>query len=130
MQEHTPPRSLQRPVPRLTRGVLLRQMSGGAGAALAATALLSIPTMSIAKAAVAAGRGYTMPAKPNVVLVHGAFADASSWSQVIQRLQAAGHPVSAVQLDLASLADDVARTRTVQRRTARPSWWAIPTGER
>ena len=54
-----------------------------------------------------------MPAKPNVVLVHGAFVDASSWSQVIQRLQAAGHPVSAVQLDLASLAGDIATTRAV-----------------
>jgi pimeloyl-ACP methyl ester carboxylesterase len=54
-----------------------------------------------------------MTAKPNVVLVHGAFADASSWSQVIQRLQAAGHPVSAVQLDLASLAGDIAATRAV-----------------
>jgi pimeloyl-ACP methyl ester carboxylesterase len=52
-----------------------------------------------------------MSTKANIVLVHGAFADASSWSQVIQRLQAAGHAVSAVQIDLASLDDDVARTR-------------------
>ena len=104
----TPERSL----PRMTRGALLRRV-GGAGTALAAAALLSTPTMSIAKAATAARRSYTVPAKPHVVLVHGAFADASSWSNVIQRLQAAGHPVSAVQLDLASLADDVARTSTV-----------------
>jgi pimeloyl-ACP methyl ester carboxylesterase len=92
---------------------MLRRVGGGAGTALAVSALLSTPTMSIAKAAMAAGRSRTMPAKPNVVLVHGAFADASSWSQVIQRLQAAGHAVSAVQLDLAALADDIARTRTV-----------------
>jgi pimeloyl-ACP methyl ester carboxylesterase len=54
-----------------------------------------------------------MQAKPNVILVHGAFADGSSWSKVIQRLQAAGHTVTAVQLDLASLADDIAYTRAV-----------------
>jgi len=54
-----------------------------------------------------------MPAKPNVVLVHGAFADGSSWSKVIQLLQATGHPVIAVQLELASLAEDIAVTRTV-----------------
>ena len=54
-----------------------------------------------------------MEAKPNVILVHGAFADGSSWSKVIQRLQAAGHTAIAVQLDLATLADDIAYTRAV-----------------
>jgi pimeloyl-ACP methyl ester carboxylesterase len=54
-----------------------------------------------------------MQAKPNVVLVHGAFADGSSWSKVIQLLQVAGHRVIAVQLELAALADDSATTRTV-----------------
>ena len=54
-----------------------------------------------------------MDAKPAVVLVHGAFADASSWSRVIQLLQAAGHSVVAVQLDLSGLADDIAVTRAV-----------------
>jgi pimeloyl-ACP methyl ester carboxylesterase len=50
---------------------------------------------------------------PNVVLVHGAWADASSWSAVIQRLQGAGYHVTAVQLPLQSLEEDVARTRAV-----------------
>jgi pimeloyl-ACP methyl ester carboxylesterase len=49
----------------------------------------------------------------NVVLVHGAFADASSWSAVISRLQKAGYRVTAVQLALDSLEDDLARTRNV-----------------
>ncbi len=49
----------------------------------------------------------------NVVLVHGAYADGSSWSAVITRLQAAGLTVSAVQNPLSSLADDVAHTRRV-----------------
>jgi pimeloyl-ACP methyl ester carboxylesterase len=54
-----------------------------------------------------------MHTKPSVVLVHGAFADGSSWSRVIQHLQAAGHHAVAVQLPLASLAEDVALTRGV-----------------
>src|SRR5690348_5501032 len=47
----------------------------------------------------------------NVVLVHGAWADGSSWSEVIQRLQAAGLHVTAVQNPLTSLQDSVAATR-------------------
>lgn len=46
----------------------------------------------------------------NVVLVHGAYADGSSWSAVIERLQAAGLTPTAVQNPLSSLADDVAHT--------------------
>jgi pimeloyl-ACP methyl ester carboxylesterase len=49
----------------------------------------------------------------NIVLIHGAWADASSWSGVIRRLQKAGYRVTAVQLGLTSLDDDVARTRGV-----------------
>jgi pimeloyl-ACP methyl ester carboxylesterase len=49
----------------------------------------------------------------NVVLVHGAWADGSSWSEVIPRLQAAGLHVTAVQNPLTSLADSVAATRRV-----------------
>ncbi len=47
----------------------------------------------------------------NVVLVHGAYADGSSWSEVIARLQKAGLHVTSVQNPLTSLADDVAATR-------------------
>ena len=49
----------------------------------------------------------------NVVLVHGAWADGSSWSEVIARLQAAGLHVTAVQNPLTSLADSVAATRRI-----------------
>src|ERR1700729_2853460 len=49
----------------------------------------------------------------NVVLVHGAYADGSSWSEVIERLQGAGLAATAVQNPLTSLADDVAHTRRV-----------------
>src|SRR5262245_54227994 len=47
----------------------------------------------------------------NIVLVHGAFADGSSWSKVITLLQAKGYKVTAVQNPLTSLADDVAATK-------------------
>jgi pimeloyl-ACP methyl ester carboxylesterase len=46
-----------------------------------------------------------------VVLVHGAWADGSSWANVIPILQAAGLKVTAVQNPLTSLADSVAATR-------------------
>ena len=49
----------------------------------------------------------------NVVLVHGAYADGSSWSDVIARLQAVGLNATAVQNPLRSLADDVVRTRRI-----------------
>src|SRR6266513_6048908 len=47
----------------------------------------------------------------NVVIVHGAWADGSSWSKVIPLLQAKGLHVVAVQNSLTSLADDVAATK-------------------
>lgn len=47
----------------------------------------------------------------NVVLVHGAWADGSSWSKIIPLLEAKGLHVVAVQNPLTSLADDVAATR-------------------
>ncbi|MGF6573817.1 pimeloyl-ACP methyl ester carboxylesterase [Paraburkholderia sp. GAS333] len=49
----------------------------------------------------------------NVVLVHGAFADGSSWEKVIPLLEARGLHVVAVQNPLSSLADDVAATKRV-----------------
>jgi pimeloyl-ACP methyl ester carboxylesterase len=47
----------------------------------------------------------------NIVLVHGLWADGSSWSKVIPTLEKAGHKVIAVQLPLHSLADDVATVK-------------------
>jgi pimeloyl-ACP methyl ester carboxylesterase len=54
-----------------------------------------------------------MAARPNIVLVHGAWADGSSWSPVVERLQAAGYQVAAPQFGLGKLADDVDRLRHV-----------------
>jgi pimeloyl-ACP methyl ester carboxylesterase len=48
-----------------------------------------------------------------VVFIHGAWAEGSSWSAVIEQLQAEGYKVTAPQFPLTSLADDVARLRQV-----------------
>jgi len=54
-----------------------------------------------------------MNGRPNIVLAHGAWADGSCWSGVIEQLQADGFEVRAPQFPLTSLADDVARLRQV-----------------
>ena len=51
--------------------------------------------------------------RPNIVFAHGAWADGSCWSGVIERLQADGFQVRAPQFPLTSLADDVGRLRQV-----------------
>lgn len=58
---------------------------------------------------------------PNIVLVHGAWADGSSWSAVIERLQKQGFEVTAPQFALANLSDDVARLRQVLARQDGPT---------
>ena len=55
--------------------------------------------------------GAPAEAPKTVVLVHGAFADGSSWEKIIPLLQAKGVHVIAVQNPLTSLADDVAATK-------------------
>ena len=52
-----------------------------------------------------------MSDKPDVLLVHGAWADGSCWAKVIPMLQARGLNVIAAQIPLTSLEDDVAVTR-------------------
>ncbi|WP_331769224.1 alpha/beta hydrolase (plasmid) [Embleya sp. NBC_00888] len=52
-------------------------------------------------------------AQPTIVLIHGAFADASSWSTVVERLQRRGHRVLAPALPLRGLASDAAYIRSV-----------------
>ena len=62
-----------------------------------------------------------MSKKPNVVLVHGAWADGSSWSAVIEALQANGFTVTAPQFPETSLAADLARLRQVLRHQDGPT---------
>jgi len=77
-------------------------------AVIVAMAGLAIPLSQIASArtaeAAAAGDG----PKPTIVLVHGAWADTSSWDGVIQRLQADGYTVYALPNPLRGLPDDPA----------------------
>ena len=62
-----------------------------------------------------------MTTQPNIVLVHGAWADGSCWSAVVQRLQSQGYHVTAVQLPETSLAADVAKVRHVLSRQGGPT---------
>ena len=72
-----------------------------------------------------------MADQPNIVLVHGAWADGSSWSAAIERLQAASYRVTAPQFPMTKLADDVARLRQVLARQDGPTVVAgIHTGVR
>src|SRR5579864_6706365 len=57
----------------------------------------------------------------NIVLVHGAWADGSCWSAVIERLQADGYHVTAPQFPMTALAADVARLRQVLARQNGPT---------
>src|ERR1700722_12484541 len=78
----------------------------------AATSLISVPVPAAISAPV--------PAR-NVVLVHGLFADGSSWAEVIARLQGAGLNVTSVQNPLTTLPDAVAAAERVLARQDGPT---------
>jgi pimeloyl-ACP methyl ester carboxylesterase len=84
---------------------LFRSTTVGAGIGLA---LALLPA-----AAMAAKAQTPASSVKNIVLVHGAFADGTSWSKVIPLLEAKGYHVVAVQNPLTSLADDVAATKRI-----------------
>src|ERR1700726_3450313 len=68
-----------------------------------------------------AGAAQPAPRTRNVVLVHGLFADGSSWSEVIARLQAAGLNATAVQNPLTTLPEAVASAERVLARQEGPT---------
>jgi pimeloyl-ACP methyl ester carboxylesterase len=70
---------------------------------------MNVLTLLLSLASIAVGPADTP--KPTIVLVHGAFADGSSWARVIPILQADGYTVIAVQNPLTSLSDDIATTK-------------------
>lgn len=80
-----------------------------AGTLLATLALAAVTTLSVSAppSAGAATRGNQHP-KPTIVLVHGAWADSSSWSAVVRRLQHQGYTVDVAPNPLRSLAGDSA----------------------
>src|SRR5260370_15238496 len=80
-------------------------------------------SMLVFLATVRAGRSVGASPEPvvkNVVLVHGAFADGSSYSRVIPLLEAKGLHVTAVQNPLTSLADDWGATQRANDDQKRP----------
>jgi pimeloyl-ACP methyl ester carboxylesterase len=79
------------------------------GPALVAAVLLGLLTVGSGPAAAAQpARPAAGKAGPTVVLVHGAFADASSWNGVVTRLQKKGYPVIAPAIGLRGLTTDSA----------------------
>jgi len=87
------------------------------------TALVAGAATSFMSAPVPAAISAPVPAR-NVVLVHGLFADGSSWSEVIARLQAAGLNVTSVQNPLTTLPDAVAAAQRVLARQDGPTVFA------
>src|SRR5687768_10943249 len=88
-------------------GLILAGLTGAA-------ALLASSALTAEAGSAAAGHGGAHdPAKPTIVLVHGAFADGTGWQHVIPHLERDGYNVIAVQNPLTSLAVDVATTKRV-----------------
>ena len=75
--------------------------------------LVLASALGLGTAASAATPGPAADTRPTVVLVHGAFADGSSWNRVIPLLQAEGLNTVAVQNPLTSLEDDVAAANRI-----------------
>jgi len=94
-------------ISKLTTLPSLRSITRGTILALAALALM----LGGLPAAAQANQG--QKPRPNIVLVHGAWADGSSWSGVIERLQEAGYNVTAPQFPMTTLDANVARLREV-----------------
>src|SRR5262249_8146074 len=92
---------------KMTRSKTLRKLTA---------IVVAVVVLAAGKAMNATERQKQSRGVTNVVLVHGAWADGSSWSKVIPLLAAKGLHVDAVQLPLTSPADDVA---AVQRAIAR-----------
>lgn len=92
---------------------------------------LTITALGLAAPAQASTAAAKSSEKTTVVLVHGAFADGSSWNSIIPKLHAKGLNVVSVQNPLSSLADDVAATRRALDAQAGPvvlvghSWGGI-----
>jgi pimeloyl-ACP methyl ester carboxylesterase len=62
-----------------------------------------------------AAKGASLTPKPTIVLVHGAFADSTSWSGVISRLEHDGYPVIAAANPLRGVRSDAASVATLVR---------------
>lgn len=96
--------------------------------------ILSAPMLSAAAVSITPAIAQDVAAR-NIVLVHGAFADETSWDKVARILSAKGYNVTQVANPLTSLADDVAATQAVLDAQDGPtvlvahSWGGVVIGE-
>jgi pimeloyl-ACP methyl ester carboxylesterase len=97
------------------RPTQISRLVAALGALLCLSALFLLTASTRATSASAAGA-----AKPTVVLVHGAWADASGWSQVTERLQKDGYRVVAPAIPLRSLDGDAAYLQSILAQTQGP----------
>ncbi|MBZ9936916.1 alpha/beta hydrolase [Mesorhizobium sp. BR1-1-16] len=97
--------------------------------------LLSALMMSTAMLGIAPASAQPSHPAKNIVLVHGAFVDETSWNGVAEILKAKGYHVTAVKNPLTSLAEDVAATNKVLNAQDGPtvlvghSWAGVVIGE-
>ena len=95
-----------------------RRRASGVTILLAAIALIVV-SLNPAQSVVAEP-GRSKAPKPTIVLVHGSWADASSWNHVIERLQDDGYKVRAIPNPLRSLSGDATSVRTFLESVAGP----------
>jgi pimeloyl-ACP methyl ester carboxylesterase len=104
----------------LSRRTLLRRAGQAGAAAMALGASLNAGSGLAPRSALAAGWDDS-ETKPTIVLVHGAWADGSSWDEVAALLLQAGYPVSTAAIPLTALADDVARVQSLLAQQTGPT---------
>ncbi|MFG6193434.1 alpha/beta fold hydrolase [Nonomuraea sp. JJY05] len=88
--------------------------------ALSTVAIALLPATTASATTASAASAAEKPAKPTIVLEHGAFADASSWNAVIEVLRADGYPVVAAANPLRGPAYDAAALRSVLDHVSGP----------
>jgi pimeloyl-ACP methyl ester carboxylesterase len=95
--------------------------AGVVGAAVIASGqAASAAPPSASASGFAAARSHSAAPKPTVVLVHGAFADASSWNGVVARLESAGYPVIAPADPLRGIPTDATYIASVLKSITGP----------
>src|SRR2546426_6951243 len=95
------------------QGATVRTYGPPPGGVMTRYALIALAVLASATHVSAQSAGHHTAAKPTIVLVHGAWADASGWYDVTRALQARGYKVVAVQNSLLSYAKDIETTKRV-----------------
>lgn len=96
---------------------------------------IALTTLLLATATFGATAAVAQEKATNIVLVHGAFADETSWDKVAAILKAKGYKVTQVANPLTSLADDIAATKAALDAQTGPtvlvahSWGGVVIGE-